>query len=141
MAASRARRRFRAARLDQRDRLARGARPGGRARKGRRILDAFDVEAERADPGIVHQPVDHILDGEPCLIADGDDIADRERALVEEQIERDGAALADERDAARQPLTHDLVGPQRRAVEEVDEAVAIGAEVGQCAGGALELGW
>ena len=40
--------------------------------------------------------------------------------------------------AGRAPTTWS--GQQRRAVEEIDEAVAVGAEIGQAAGRALESG-
>src|SRR6185437_6391714 len=108
------------------------------AREPRGILDALDVEAEGAHPRVIRQSADQILDREPCLIAGGDEIADGERALVEEQVERDGAALTDERHPAGGPAPDHLIGPERCAIEEIDEPIAIGAEVGQRARRAFE---
>ncbi len=54
--------------------------------------------------------------------------------MIEHQRQCDRAALADERDAALAPPAHDLVGPERHTVEEIDEAVTVGAEERQLAG-------
>src|SRR6185312_17412171 len=100
MAACGARRPLGAARLDQRDGLARGPGLGNGPCEPRDILDTFDIEAERADARVIHQAVDQMFDSQAGLVAGGEEIADGERALIEEEIERDGAALADERHPA-----------------------------------------
>src|SRR2546429_1233612 len=139
MRARRARRGFRAARLDERHGLAGGPGSLDRTRETHGILDTLDVEPKGRDALILRQQLDHVLDREPCLIADRQGITDREGAGVEQQTERDRAALTDERDAALGPAAHDLIGPQRHALEEADEAVAVRAEERQLARARDEL--
>jgi hypothetical protein len=50
--------------LDDRDRLARGARAAAARAKARRILDAFEVQAERRDARVIAEHLDQILDRE-----------------------------------------------------------------------------
>src|SRR5579871_4875857 len=97
------------------------------------VPDAFDIQPESRDARIVRQLLDQIFEPEPGLIADRNDIADRERTMIEQQIQCDRAALADQRHAACAWLSDDLIRPECRALEEVDEAVAIGSEERQLA--------
>src|SRR6266404_2959816 len=139
MCARRPRRGFRAARFDERHGLAGGPGSVDRTRETRGILDALDVEPKGRDALILRQQLDHVLDGEPRLIAHRQGVTDRDRPGIEQQTERDRAALADERDTALGPAAYDLIRPQRRALEEVDEAVAVRAEERQLARARDEL--
>ena len=80
------------------------------------------------DALIVAEHLDQVFDGETRLVADGEQVADRQRAVVEHQRQRDRAALADQGHAARGCAADHLVGPQRDAIEEIDDAVAVRAE-------------
>src|SRR6202008_2804175 len=100
---------------------------------------ALEIQPDRGDPLIAAQVLDQLLGCEARLVADGEHDADRERTAIEKQIECDRAALADERHAALAPLSDELIGPERRTVEEVDEAVAVGAEEGQVTGAREQL--
>src|SRR5207244_12897930 len=82
---------------------------------------------------------DQVFGGEARLIADGEHAADRQRAIAEEEVERERPALADEGDAALDASADQLIGPERRAVEEVDEAVAVGTEKRQPPGAREQL--
>src|SRR5262249_18371883 len=86
---------------------------------------------ERGHTLVRAKQLDHVLNGEACLITYREEIADRQRAVVKEQVERERAALADDRNTTVDALGHNLVRPQGHLVEEIDETVAIGTEVGQ----------
>jgi hypothetical protein len=103
------------------------------------VRPAFEIQAEGGHSRVVAENLDQILDGEPTLIAHGEQVTDRHRAVVETQTERDGAALADQGNAALERLAHDLIGQHRRAIEEIHESVAVRAEEGQFAGLLEEL--
>ena len=125
--------------LDDGDRFAGGTRPGRGRGEAARIADAFQVQAEGGDPRIVAQDVDQVLDGDAGLIADREQVADRQRAVVEHQGQRDRPALANQRDAALGRRADHLVGHHGHAVEIIHEAVAIRTEVGQRAGALLAV--
>jgi hypothetical protein len=120
-------------------RLAGGACACRRLDKARGILDALQVQAERRHPLIGAHELEQVLGRETRLIAHGERAANGQRAVVVQQVERQRAALADQGDAAFAPLAHHLIGPQCRAIEEVDEAVAIGAEERQFSGADEQL--
>ena len=134
MAVRGARRGIGAARLDDGDGLARSARPLGGARKSFGILDAFEVQTECRHARIVAENFDQVLDRQTRLIAHGEQAADGQGAMIEHEREGNRAALANERDAALDGRSHDLIGHHGDPVEEIDEAVAIGSEEGQGAG-------
>ena len=131
VAVRRARRRGGAPGLDHRDGLARSARDVRGSRESVCVLDPFEVQAEGRDARIRAENLDEVLDRQSGLIADRKKIADRHRTRVEAQGERDRAALADEGHAALDVSADHLVGQQCRSIEEIHEAVAVGAEEGQ----------
>ena len=125
--------------LDQRDRLADEACLVDRPREADRILDSLDVQAECRDAIVVAHQLDKVLKRHPLLVADREEIADRQRALAEHQVQRNRAALADQRDAALGGLADDLVRPERHAVEEIDKTIAVRSEKRQVACGFVEF--
>src|ERR1022692_2713262 len=131
MALHGARRRLCASRFDDGDGLARRTSERSGPREPRSILDALDVEPKSADSLIVCQELDQVLHGKRRLIAHGKDVPDRHGSLVEHQSQCDGATLTNQCDATGDRHTDDLIGPQRDAIEEIDEAVAVWAEEGQ----------
>src|SRR5450631_4268217 len=58
---------------------------------------------------------------------------------MEHQSERDGAALADYGNATRDRRPDYLIGPERDAIEEIDEAIAVGAEKRHRAGAFYQI--
>ncbi len=128
MALSRAHGHLGAPGLDQRDRLASGARHRGGLRKALMILDALHVQAEGAHAIVRAEHLDQILERQARLIAHREDVANRHGTVVGHQGECQGPALADQRHAALGGGAHQLVRPQRAAIKEIDHAIAIGTE-------------
>ena len=116
--------------LHQRDRLAGRTRAFGRQRETSEILDAFHIQSESADTLIRAQHFDQVLDREPGLVADREQVTDRQRTTVEGESQPDRATLADQCDPALERFADDLVRQQCTAIEEIDDAVAVGAEEG-----------
>src|SRR5215470_8022148 len=75
--------------------------------------------------------LDQVLRRQACLVTHREHAAERKRAVAEEQVERNGAALADEGHAALAPPANQLIGPERRTIEKVDEAITVRSEEGQ----------
>ncbi len=67
-----------APRLDERDRLAGRARPCRRVREACRVLDALEVQAERRHALVGAQQLQQILGRQARLVADADQVADRQ---------------------------------------------------------------
>src|SRR5579863_543910 len=91
--------------------------------EARAVFHTFDVETDRRHSGVVREKLDHFLHGETGLIAHSQDVADGERAAVEQQVERQRPALADDCDAALDRLADHLIRPERATIEEVEKAV------------------
>ena len=130
---------LRAAGLDDGQRHPPVARPLGRGDEAGEVAQRLDVEPDGGDARVLQQLVDQMVLLHAGLVADGDEVAQRQFALLRHQRDRDGAGLADQRHAPRHRLAADLVGPDRHAVEEIDEAEAVGPEEGQRARRRLEL--
>ncbi len=113
--------------------------PTGDGREMLRIAHRFEEQPDRCDPGVVEEGVDAVLGSDTGLIADGDDRAETQTALLEREVDRDVAALRDDGDAPFPRLHAVLVGPQGDTVECVDEAVAVRAEERQVAGGIEQI--
>ena len=99
------------------------------------VAHCFEEQADRGDPLVVEEGRDGVVAAEAGLVADGDHRAEAQAALLEREVHRDIAALADDRHAALVGAAPVLVGPQGHLVEGVDEAVAVGAEEGHVARG------
>jgi hypothetical protein len=128
-----------APRFDDGDGLARGPRSSCGARKSFGILDAFQIQAECRYPRVLAKNFDEIFHREARLVAHGEQAADGQGAVVEHESQGNRTALANERHAAIDGRTHDLIRHHRDAVEEVHEAVTVRPEEGQSAGIAGEL--
>ena len=101
--------------------------PGGRG-EGRRVLQRLDEQADGGDPAVFEKGVEHVRGADAGAVPEGHHRRDRHRPEVHGEGDREVAALREDRDptvAAHAPV---LVGPERGAVEVVDEAVAVGTE-------------
>ena len=99
-----------------------------------RIAHGFEEQPDDGDSSVVEEGVDAILDAHAGLVADGDDRAQAEAALLEREVDRDVATLRHDGDTTIENLHAVLVGPQRDTIEGVDKAVAVRPEERQIAG-------
>ena len=109
------------------------ARLPGRGGEGRRVLQGLDDEPDGGDPAVVEEGLERVRGSDAGAVPEGHHRRDRHRPEVHREGDREVAALRHDGDppvAAQAPV---LVGPERRAVEVVDEAVAVGAEDGHLA--------
>ncbi len=118
-------------------RLAALQRLGGGAAEGWHVLDAFEIKADRRHLRIVGQGIDIVRRVEDRLVARADDVGEGHGTVVAAEIERDVAALHDDRAAGLDLMAEGTGGPQADAVDEVEQPVAIGPdhrEVARCLG-------
>ena len=90
-----------------------------------RIGDALDIEPGGAHPVVGKKASRHV--GEACLrlVADAGHVGDRQAARLHADIDRDVRRLADDGDAAFDLTAAMLVRPQHRAVEIIQNAIAV----------------
>ena len=98
------------------------------------VVEALDVQADRGDARIVDQGGEQ-SDRPAGLVAERHQKADRQAAPLHGQVAGDVGGLGDDGDAALAAPAAMLVGPQQRAVEIVDQAVAVRADDRHVAGG------
>ena len=99
----------------------------------------LDVQSDRRHAIIVEKSLDIAGDVAFRIVARGDDIGDRQSPRLHREVESDVARLQHKGDAAFDASAAVLVGPQRHAVEIVDDAIAIGADERHVAAGGDEL--
>ena len=100
-------------------------------------IEPFDVQPERAHPVVVEQGARDAREPELRLIAGGRDVGDGQPAPLHGHADREVRRLAHDGDAALvrfEPPPAVLIRPQRNAVEEIEEAVAVRAENRHLAG-------
>ena len=119
---------LRAADLDGDDRLAHlpGDRHGGLERQW--VRHAFDVEPDGRHPFLAGEGADGVVEVELELVAEGQHIGDRQSPPLHGEVERDVGRHRDEGDAGVDPAAALLVGPEHRAVDVVQHAVAVRAD-------------
>ena len=105
-------------------------RPG----KGRNVGQALHVQADGADPWVLGERGDVVGEAERGLVADGNHVGDRQGAVLHGQVDAHVAALGHDGDAALDRLAAVRVRPQRRAVQVVERAEAVGPDQRHLAG-------
>jgi hypothetical protein len=83
------------------------------------------MQADGGDALVGHDGLDALRNPDGGLVAQCDQIGQVERALLHRQIDCHIAALGDQGDAALDAFAAMLVRPQGRAIQVVDEAVAV----------------
>ena len=94
----------------------------------RHRVEPFDVQSDRAHPLVVEQGRGEARNPELRLVAGGDEVGDGQPPPLHRQADPDVRRLGHDSDAAlprTEPPPPVLVGPQRCAVEKVDESVAV----------------
>ena len=124
---------LRIARLEGDDLLAPAAGLQHGAAEPRHIVQTLDIEGDGADMAVLGQDIDVIGDGQDRLIARGDDIGERQGAVVLGQVEGQIAALGDDGHAPLGPLAPEAGGEHGHALDIVQQAVAIGPDGRQIA--------
>jgi hypothetical protein len=99
------------------------------------VVEALQVQADRGDPVVVQQRLDDLRYAGPGGVADRQHVRQRQRAALHREVQRDVAALRDDGRAAVDPVSAVLVGPQRGAVEVVEDAVAVRPDQRHVTGG------
>ena len=97
---------------------------GERLAQARRVAVVLDVQRDRAHALVLGEEREQVAGVEHGLVAARDDRVQAQPAAGGERVDREVAALADERDAARL-LRAQRVAPQRRALVQADHAVAV----------------
>ena len=86
------------------------------------------MQADRGHPAVGEQLPRDIRLPNAGLVPDSDQVGDGKTPRLHRYVDRDVAALGENRDAGIAPLSAVLVGPDRRAVHEVDHSVAVRTE-------------
>jgi hypothetical protein len=135
---------IRSADLQNHHRLPRPPGHSGKAFEGSEVPEPFDMKADRRDTRVVDQCTGDI--GKRCLrlVACGDHIGDRQPPGLHGQVDGDIGGLREDRHTSLDALHAVLIGPEQRAVETVDQPVAVRPEYRHIAGcrkqGLLQLG-
>ena len=103
----------------------------GQGLEPRHRVEPLDVQPDGAHPPVFEKGRGEARDPKLGLVADGDHVGDGERAPLHGHADRDVRGLGHDGDPApvlAEPPSAVLVRPQRCAVEEVDEPVAVRAD-------------
>ena len=111
----------------------------GEVCEGGGVVDAFNVEADCGDARVVQHCGADVGHSGLRLVADACDICERQRAALHCDVVCDVGRLRDDCEAGVGLFSAVLVGPQRDAVQVVEESVAVGSEDGHCSGGVDEF--
>ncbi|MBS1264193.1 MAG: hypothetical protein MAG471_00009 [Acidimicrobiaceae bacterium] len=91
------------------------------------ITERLYVETDPGHRGINHQRLQAVLDPQPGLVAEREDMADVHGAVLHCQVQADVSTLGHQGYTALHPGQPLLVGPQRRPDRCRDRSVAVGA--------------
>ncbi|MNM84340.1 hypothetical protein D3C81_964280 [compost metagenome] len=102
--------------------------------EARHVLQAFQVQADGGYPWVVEQHVHQLGHAQLRLVADRGHVGHRQRAVAHGQVVGEVAALGEDRHALLHLLATVGHRPQGRAVQVVEQAIAVGAKQGHAAG-------
>jgi len=101
-----------------------------RTGKPRHILQAFQVQADGSDARLIEQHIHQFGNAQLCLVTHRCHVGHRQRTVAHRQVIGEVAALGQHRHALLHRLATMGYRPQRRTVQVVKQAVAVGAEQG-----------
>ena len=108
--------------------LAHGPRRLRQVRKRRRIINTFDIHADRGHPVIRQYRARQISQPDHGSISQTSHIGHRQRAPLHRHVDHNVRRLRHQRHAAINPHPAMLIWPQQRAVQIVDHAVTVRAK-------------